>query len=164
MTEAEWLAATDPQPMLRFLRSRRQGSDRKLRLFAVACCWPLWPWLTETCYQDAVLTAEKYADGLASERALARARAAMGPGLGDRHTASLREAVLAQTGDRRRAAAASAGWAASWDATRKALRVGRVRRRRGRVPRLLGGPHPVRRECRARGREFSSRRVAPARP
>jgi hypothetical protein len=124
MTEPDWLAATDPQPMLRFLRSRRQGSDRKLRLFAVACCWAPRPWLTENCCQDAVLTAEKYADGLVGERALARATAAMGPGFRDRHTASLREAVLAETGDRHRAAAASAGWAASWDATRKALRVG----------------------------------------
>jgi hypothetical protein len=34
VTEAEWLAATDPERMLRFLRGR--ASDRKLRLFAVA--------------------------------------------------------------------------------------------------------------------------------
>ncbi|HJZ91572.1 MAG TPA: hypothetical protein VKE40_11925 [Gemmataceae bacterium] len=36
MTEAEWLAATDPHSMLEFVRQR--ASARKLRLFEVACC------------------------------------------------------------------------------------------------------------------------------
>lgn len=35
MTEVEWLAATNPTPMLEFLRGR--SSERKLRLFSVAC-------------------------------------------------------------------------------------------------------------------------------
>jgi hypothetical protein len=40
MTEAEWLECTDPTPMLEFLTEH--ASERKLRLFGVACCRRLW--------------------------------------------------------------------------------------------------------------------------
>jgi hypothetical protein len=36
MTEPEWLVCEDPTPMLRLLGDR--PGERKLRLFAVACC------------------------------------------------------------------------------------------------------------------------------
>jgi hypothetical protein len=77
MTEAEWLGCNDPQKMLEFVRGKT--SDRKLRLFAVACAnqaWPIILSLNDT-YQmvetigerrevkhcrEALLAAEAYAD------------------------------------------------------------------------------------------------------
>ena len=63
MTETEWLACTDPQPMLEFLRHK--ATDRKVRLFAVACCRRVWSSIEHGEFRDAVRTAESFADGLA---------------------------------------------------------------------------------------------------
>jgi hypothetical protein len=64
MTEAEWLACTDPKPMLEFLRSN--ASARKLRLFAVACCSTVWHLLHKRI-RKAVKSGELLADGLTTE-------------------------------------------------------------------------------------------------
>ncbi len=71
MTEAEWLAATDPQPMLDFLRWR--AGDRKLRLFDVACCRMVWHLLPEEGSERGVEAAEGFADGLVDRGAFAQA-------------------------------------------------------------------------------------------
>jgi hypothetical protein len=61
MTEAEWLTCANPQQMLEFLSGK--VSDRKLRLFACACCRRLWDFLTKACGK-AVQAAEDYSEGL----------------------------------------------------------------------------------------------------
>jgi hypothetical protein len=63
VTEAEWLAATDPEPMLDFLRDK--ASERKLRLFAVGCCYHLGG-LLEGPLRAGVEVAEEYADAPAT--------------------------------------------------------------------------------------------------
>src|SRR5262249_42611370 len=65
MTEAEWLACADPEPMLLHLVDK--GSDRKLRLIAVACCRRLWPQYKDERSRAMLEVAERYAAGQASE-------------------------------------------------------------------------------------------------
>jgi hypothetical protein len=61
MTEAEWLACEDPGPMLDFLRGK--VSDRKLRLFACACCRKLFHPFQGERHRRAVALAEEFAGG-----------------------------------------------------------------------------------------------------
>jgi hypothetical protein len=74
VTEREWVVCTNPMPMLEFLRGK--VSDRKLRLFAVACCRRIWHLLSPMWSRAAVKgramvkTAEQYADGKASSKQL----------------------------------------------------------------------------------------------
>jgi hypothetical protein len=74
MTEADWLAANDSQPMLAHLRNHGAVGERKLRLFAVACCHRVWHLLTDERSREAAGVAERYADGLASRGELESAR------------------------------------------------------------------------------------------
>jgi hypothetical protein len=64
MTEQEWLTCTDPNLMLEVLRDR--SADRKLRLFAVACCRRIWDQIAEQSSRQAVTISERYADGRAN--------------------------------------------------------------------------------------------------
>jgi hypothetical protein len=81
MTEQEWLQATDPQPMLEFIRDK--ASDRKLRLFAVACCRQDSGLLESDFNWLAVETSECYADGRVSRKELKAIRRVVWEALGD---------------------------------------------------------------------------------
>ncbi len=70
MTEAEWLACADPAPMLEFLRGK--ASDRKLRLFACGCFYPVRNFFSKVT-QKAVEVAERFADGKGSPEELNQA-------------------------------------------------------------------------------------------
>jgi hypothetical protein len=75
MNEEQWLSDADPTLMLDYLRESGRASDRKLRLFAVACCRRLlhlrWP----DAVQEALEVAERFADGQATADDLRRAAA-----------------------------------------------------------------------------------------
>jgi len=101
MTEAEWLACTDPDRILAHLlgrdigignaflamlglggdpgrAGRQQPSARKLRLFAVACCGRIRTLMRDERSRNAVRTSARYADGLVGEEDLRAAQDAAG--------------------------------------------------------------------------------------
>src|SRR5437764_4571057 len=65
MTEAEWLEASSPTAMLESFSVRT--TDRKLRLFCVACCYQTWDQFSDPREQRIVHFAERMADGHITE-------------------------------------------------------------------------------------------------
>jgi hypothetical protein len=69
MTEREWLACSDPKTMLKSLLGGK-ASNRKLRLFAVACCNRVRPALADPLCGKLIDLAERFADGNTTEAKL----------------------------------------------------------------------------------------------
>jgi hypothetical protein len=64
--------------MLEFLKSEGNASDRKLKLFEVACCRRTWHILTDELSRQGIRVAEHWADGVATDKELSDAHWASG--------------------------------------------------------------------------------------
>jgi hypothetical protein len=93
--EVKWLTATSPLSMLNFLAATGRASQRKVRLFAVACCRSIWGWIEEGPGRRAVEVAELHADGRADDAELEAARHAADPNGRDLHGWRLAAAAAA---------------------------------------------------------------------
>jgi len=72
MTEAEWAAITDPIELVAWLQTTM--SDRKLRLWGIACCrYFYWQLLNDERLHHAIEMRERYEDNLASDEELRKA-------------------------------------------------------------------------------------------
>jgi hypothetical protein len=84
VTEQEWLGADLRQmEMLLFQALPKKARERKLRLFACACCRRLWGRLTDERSRRAVEASELFADGRIGRKRLSDAAAAADAALRD---------------------------------------------------------------------------------
>jgi hypothetical protein len=67
MDSEQWLRTADADLMLDFLYCSDRLSERKLRLFLVACAYAVWDQLTSGTLREAVEVGELLADNIASE-------------------------------------------------------------------------------------------------
>jgi hypothetical protein len=152
VTEHEWDGCTDPEKMLEFLRASGRASDRKVRLFAVACCREIWQVLGDGRSRRAVEVAEASAEGLVGEAELHTAWTAA------REVSDTSQAEVWQRMAARAAAAtvSGPGWGAASAAANEASRAGALagsgratafqegRRHLGTLLRDVFGPLPFR--------------------
>jgi hypothetical protein len=73
MTEAEWLACADTRSMLRLVQD--SASERRLRLFVLACCWEVWGASADEPTRLALECADRFAEaGSSVKKNLVRVR------------------------------------------------------------------------------------------
>jgi hypothetical protein len=75
LNESGWLSCSDPTSMLNVLTGK--VSERKLRLFACACCRHIWNLFPDDDCRAAIEIAEKYADGKATKKGAEKAAGAI---------------------------------------------------------------------------------------
>ena len=133
VTDQEWLQSDAPEQMPAWLRHSEKVSDRKLRLFAVACCRHVHYLIPDSRSWSALEAGERYADGVGNQADLARGAAIAGRrSRGDERTAASAVAFAASPydelvgvaqGTARRAAAAvwrvAQAAVEQWDAERR---------------------------------------------
>lgn len=79
MNESTWTTCRDPAAMLQWLQDSGKMSERKARLFAVACCRHIWDDIASADARWAVEVAERQADGLATQAEVDEARRRVEP-------------------------------------------------------------------------------------
>jgi hypothetical protein len=99
VTDSEWRNATDPTTMLEFLRVSGNATDRKLRLFGMACCRRVWRYLTDERGRRAVDAAEGHADGVLTSGIIVAVRAAAHEALFEAKDAEYRAEAMAKFGE-----------------------------------------------------------------
>jgi hypothetical protein len=75
MNEEEWLASTDPRPMLIAVWRCSRSTDRVRRLLGCACCRRVWHLFADARSRWAIEMVERFADGDAELEALVEAEA-----------------------------------------------------------------------------------------
>jgi hypothetical protein len=76
MTEQEWLACTDAMKMRECILHNKKVSERKLRLFALACCCRFLHLLTDERSRHALTVAEEFVEGRITHQERAKVAAA----------------------------------------------------------------------------------------
>lgn len=123
MTEAEWLAATDPNAMLASLLVKGRPSERRSRLLASACCRTIWHALTDRRFRQSIEAAENCAAGLLPRKVLTAIRNQIKASQRDRLRAEVMSDAQSHGESEDSAEARATRWAAGWDATKGLLRA-----------------------------------------